>query len=217
MLELLERGQAQVILISNDRAAFGEKKGMRRLAPDLLAELSESSHAGRVKLYFQLADFTAELPEAVELAASWQQVLTGDADTARQLTDYLVKIAGADAAHVIGAENLPGNVRNARFVSFTNPRDLHVNEARVAPDGGSTLLDVVLTADYRQEFEARLPDPAAPPGIFRWVEMTAESSIFLSFEVVQRAEEPSEFAGRLVGWSDPRDDRQPFFPPGEDD
>jgi hypothetical protein len=92
--------------------------------------------------------------------------------------------------------------RRAR--SLTNPRDLRINEVWAASDG-SAILDVALTADYSQEFEARLPDPAAPPGLFTWTQMTQRSPIVLTFDVLQHADAAERFAARLTGWQDVSD------------
>jgi hypothetical protein len=203
LLGLLDRTGSQVILISRDHA-FSEDGKTPELARDLAAELRERDHSGRVELYFELGDFTAQLPRAHELVTTWERWFRGDRSRAQALRDHLLEVANHDATTVISATNLPANARNARFLSFSNPRYFQVHEVWIASDD-TTILNADLTVDYRQEFEALLPDPTAPAGIRTWTPMTADSSIVLTFEVIQHPD--GEFAGRLVSWSDPRDSR----------
>lgn len=167
VLELLERGSEPVALISNDRDAFPEKRDKPKLAADLVRELRDRGHAGRVALYFQLKDFTVKLPKTRKLVDDWTQVLADNPEFARKLTDHLVEVADAEATAVIGSANLVGPERNARFISFANPRDLRVAEVWVSAEG-SAILDVSLTLDYMQEFQAPFRDPLSPDMAKSW-------------------------------------------------
>jgi hypothetical protein len=205
VLGLLERSPSDaVILISNDKSAFAKSKTEPILAPDLEAEVRERGYLGRVDLYLELREFTDYLPEVHARVASWRQLLRSDSTLRLALVQHLLEQARSDATTVIGASNLPPNTRNARFIDFSNPRDPSLNEVWESSDG-SVILDVSLIADYRQEFEAQLPDPSAPPGVNAWMPMTQESSIVLDFAAIQHANAPDSFAGHLVGWRDPRD------------
>lgn len=204
VLGLLDRSAELVALISNDRGAFPQKRDKPKLAADLVRELRDRGHAGRVALHFQLKDFTATLATARELVHDWTRVLADNPDYARKLTDHLVEIAHHEATAVIGSANLVEPARDARFVSFANPRDLRVVEVWVSAEG-SAILDVSLTLDYTQEFETPVRDPLSPDMAksYTWTTMESSSTIELAFEVLQHdRDEPSHFAGRLVGWVD---------------
>lgn len=205
-LELLEHTREPVILISGAYAAFSETRDRPELAADLVAELEQRHHGGRVKLYFELGQLIAETPRVRELASGWRQSIRQSPNLEHGLTRKLLEVAYADAGAVIAADLPAGKVRTARFLTFTRARNLRIEEAWVSPTG-SSLLDVALIVDYTLEFE--IPTPATAPVAkpWEWTPVRSSSTIALRFEVIQHhpADEPGEFGVRLVGWSDPRD------------
>lgn len=197
VLELLEVGGDRVILISDDKA-FSATNEPGQLHPDLLKELAEVGHAGRVALYSDVRELVGKLPEAQRLVDHWSKVFAGNLELSDALDAYLVKLANEEAPEAIGNGNLVANARNGRFLEFSNPQDRRVAEVWVGPDGGA-ILDVVATLDYSQEFEAPSPTDHSPI----WMTVTATSSMALRFEVMQQdRSQPTRFAGRLIGWRD---------------
>ena len=90
VLELLERGPGPVALVSNDRDAFPDKPDNPKLAADLVRELADRGHPGRVALYFFLKDFTTTLPRARELVGDWTHILDDNPEYERDLTSHLI-------------------------------------------------------------------------------------------------------------------------------
>jgi hypothetical protein len=216
VLELLERDTNPVVLISNDRRAFPQTAKLAEFADELAGELTERGHGGRVDLYFQLSDFTAALPRAQELLRPWTESIGRDAAFQRRLTEYLTELATAEATVVVGPAFSGGNVRNWRFVSFSNPRDLHPREAWIPPSPRSTEagLEVVLTLDYDAEHEApwlsgnRVPGFECPePPSWPWSTISKTGTVSLVFEVrLMDRNHPATttLAGRLLGLPEPR-------------
>ncbi len=206
ILELLERTRAPVVLVSAAHAAFSQTRTRPELAADLVAELEQRGHAGRVKLSFELGQLIAQTPRVRELASGWRQSIGQSPGLEQGLMQKLLEVAHADAGAVIAADLPAGKVRTARFLTFTRGRNLRVDEAWVSPTG-SSLLNVALTVDYTLEFE--IPTPATSPVAkpWEWTPVRSSSTIVLRFEVIQHhpADEPEEFGARLVGWSDPKD------------
>ncbi len=197
VLELFAASSNPIVLISNDKG-FSETKDKAELARDLVHELDEMGQAARVTLYFSLGDYTSQLPKARGLAADWRKLLK-DAEFERALTDYLIEQAHSDADAVIGSSNLSsqGYVRNARFTAFENTRDLDVEEVWVSSDG-STILNVIPTLDYAQEFEIARPSGAPEPFL---IPAESRGALELSFEVIQQdPNDPARLAGHLTGW-----------------
>jgi hypothetical protein len=208
VLELLERTPEPIILVSETHAAFSRTRAEPELAADLVSELGERGHAGRVELYFRLGQLVAQIPRVRELASGWRKTIGQNPGIERALTQKLLEVTYADATAVIAADLPAGKVRTPRFVTFSRPRNLRVQEAWVSPTG-SSLLDVALTVDYTLEFEIPTPVASGAPVIrpWEWTPVRSSSTIVLRFEVIQHhpADEPHEFGARLVGWSDPRD------------
>ena len=204
VLDLLERGADPVVLISGDRAAFSAAKDTPLLAPELVNELTAQGHAGRLAYHFEIAEFTASLPEARRLVDDWNLILTQNRELADAMTAYCIELAEEEATALIGGLYLPEGARNARFVDFSNPRDLRVAEAWASPEGGA-VLDVSLALSYKQQYDTLLPGNAAglQPEATRRANVTTTSAIVLTYEIMQRdRRDPTRFAGRLVGWHD---------------
>jgi hypothetical protein len=209
VLELLEGDPEPVILVSEAHAAFSRTRAKAELAADLIGELETRGHSGRVELCFDLGQLVAHIPRVRELATGWRQSIRGNPGVEQALTQKLIEVTRADATAVIAADLPAGKVRTPRFVSFTRPRGLRVEEAWVSP-AGSSLLDVALTVDYTLEFEIPTRPGARPEAVskpWEWTPVRSSSTIVLRFEVIQHhpADDPHEFGARLVGWSDPRD------------
>jgi hypothetical protein len=212
VLELLDRRPEPVVIVSDSHAAFSETRAEPELAADLVEELAERGHPGRVRLYFELSQFVAQIPRVRELASGWRHSISENPAAEQALKQKLLEVSHADADAVIAADLPAGKVRTPRFVNFTKPRNLRLEEAWVSPTG-SSLLDVALTVDYTLEFEiptspSSRVEPVAKP--WEWTPVRSSSTIVLRFEVIQHhpADNPEEFGARLVGWSDPR---EPLF------
>lgn len=204
VLELLEVAGDRVILISNDSTAFSETRERPQLAADLLNELAEVGHAGRVSLYFDIRELTAQLPEAQRLVDHWSKVFVDNPELSEALDVYLLKLANEEAPAVIGTANLTANARNGEFLGFSNPQDRRVTEVWVGPDG-SAILDVVITLDYQQEFEAAYSPATPPTSTAPTTQMTivASGALTLRFELIQQdRDDLTRFAGRIIGWRD---------------
>ena len=204
VLDLLARTHGAVVLISDDRVAFSEPGATPELAAELAAELIERGYGGRVELYHALGQFVAQVPRVRELASGWRQTIAHNPGVEQALVQKLLEVTNADANAVLTADLPAGKVRNPRFVTFTRPRNLRVEEAWVSPTG-SSLLDMALRLDYTLEFE--IPTSAAETSKpWEWTAVRSSSTIDLRFEVIQHhpADDPDEFGARLVGWSDPR-------------
>jgi hypothetical protein len=209
VLDLLDRRPEPVVIVSDAYAAFSQTRARPELARELVAELEQRGRAGRVALYFELGQFVAQIPRVRELATGWRQSISDNPGIEQALTQKLLEVGHADAGAVIAGDLPAGKVRTPRFVTFTKPRNLRVEEAWVSPTG-SSLLDVALTVDYTLEFEIPTPpgariEPVTKP--WEWTPVRSSSTIVLRFEVIQHhpADDPQEFGARLVGWSDPRD------------
>ncbi len=209
VLELLDSRPEPVMLVSDAHAAFSKSRAHPELAADLVTELQERGQERRVVLYFELGQFVAQIPRVRELATGWRHSISDNPGVEQALTQKLLEVGRADAGAVIAGDLPAGKVRTPRFMTFTKPRNLRVEEAWVSPTG-SSLLDVALTVDYTLEFEIPTPpgvrvEPVAKP--WEWTPVRSASTIVLRFEVIQHhpADEPQEFGARLVGWSDPRD------------
>ncbi len=129
VLALLARSPAPVIMISAEHAAFSETRDRPELAADLVASLRERGEEDRVSLYFDLGQLIAQTPRVRELAGRWRHSLTDRPDLLDALTQKLLAVTGADAGAVVAADLPAGRVREPRFLTFTRPRDLRVEEA----------------------------------------------------------------------------------------
>lgn len=202
---LLDAHPDPVVLVSNDHAAFSASKERARLAGDLVRELRDAGHSGRVALYFEIADFTGQLPEARNLVEEWSEILVADPSFTSALMSFLVQLARTDADYAIGESNITVPAREARFLSFSDPRDLRLAEVWVGDDGRA-LLNVFATFDYVQEYQTPLPvpGPTGPTTPTFWSAVTAQGPITLGFEVFQRNRaDPTQLAGHIVEWADP--------------
>lgn len=206
VLELLDRPAGGVALISNDLRAFATSdKRPPTLAKDLERELVERGQGGSVTLYRELSEITSQVPSADELAARWRHTITDSPELRDALIHKLLEVAHHDADEVIGSEQMQAITRTSRFVSFSNPRELHIQEAWRS-EHGSVLLDIELEVDYAQDFEAALPTaPRLDQAPWEWSALRGSGSMVLTFEAVQHDpdSDPSSVAARLTGWREP--------------
>lgn len=207
VLELLKRDSEPLMFVSGDRRAFSRSKERAELAADLVSDLRERGQVGRVQLYFDLRDATADIPRVQELTSAWQHRITENPELAQALTQKLLEIAYADATPLIAADVVRGHgdAANPRFVSFSRPQDLRVQEAYVSA-GGTVLLDVELTVEYTIEYEVMLPTGESLEGLpLDWATLGTSSTMTLTFEVIQHDPdgEPKQFGARLTAWSEP--------------
>jgi hypothetical protein len=207
VLLLLDEDENPVVLISGDRAAFSKTRKTPELASDLTAELRERGHAGRVGLYFELSDFTSQLPRARELARVWTNTIAENQTFTSNLTKYLLKAAQEDMSRTTVPKLPETDARNVRFLNIRNPRQLRVAEAFVPsnPRATSIGLDVALTVDYTLVYERRLADPIDTQQEATWRPTSEEETAVLTFEVLQHDRnhpDTTTFGARLVAWGD---------------
>ena len=154
-------------------------------------------------LYFDIAAYTTDMPKAREFANAWTRKVNEDAELRKHLIEQLLDVAPGDATVLIAPDLNTGNVRNAHFVSFANPRDLRVDQAWVSAQG-SAILDVTVTLDYTLQYETPLPDgpllDATRP--WPWTPISKKSTVDLTFEVLQHhRDDPTRLAAHLVSWT----------------